>query len=122
MYLSSDAELLSLKKKRGASQGAAVEFANKKLGESGDFFVEQVHYVLDNCFVTQQAELSLFIYRCFPKGEDCKVQQTVNTQTGTDSFMRKNCNLTPGDGFHHPAGFDHVDHIFQKHAFISFFS
>ncbi|XP_026106469.1 nucleolar protein 7 [Carassius auratus] len=27
-----NAELLSLKKKRGASQGAAVEFANKKLG------------------------------------------------------------------------------------------
>ncbi len=39
VYLSSDAELLSLKKKRGASQGAAVEFANKKLGELGDFFV-----------------------------------------------------------------------------------
>ncbi|XP_043078155.1 nucleolar protein 7, partial [Puntigrus tetrazona] len=29
-----NAELLSLKKKRGASQGAAVEFANKKLGAS----------------------------------------------------------------------------------------
>lgn len=33
VYLSSDAELLSLEKKRAASQGAAVEFANKKLGE-----------------------------------------------------------------------------------------
>ncbi len=29
-------------------------------------------------------------------------------------------SLTPGGGFHHPAVFDHVDHSFQKHAFISY--
>ncbi len=81
------------------------------------------YIVHNNCFVKQQAELSLFIYRCFPKSEYCKVQQMVNTQTETDCFLRKNCwimSLTPGGGFHHPAVFDHLDHIFQKHAFISY--
>lgn len=33
VFLSSDAEILSLKRKRGVNQGAAVEFASKKLGE-----------------------------------------------------------------------------------------